>query len=51
MASHGGQPFGGIVALLLLSVLLAVGDLGLLRSVFHPLLRQGRQDQVGGQVL
>ena len=51
VASHGGQPFGGIVALFLLSVLGQVRDLGFPRSVFHPLLKEGGANQICGQVL
>jgi len=42
VASHGGHPLQGIVALVLFGVFGAVGDLGFLRSVFRPLLRAGR---------
>ena len=41
IASHCGQSLQGIIGLLLFSVLGAVGDLGLIGEVFHPLLREG----------
>ncbi len=51
VASHGRQPLQGIIGLLLFSVLGALGDLGLTGEAFHPLLREGGADQVGGQLL
>jgi len=51
MAEHGRQPFQGVVGFLLLPVLRAVGDLGLISSVFHTLLREGWPNQIGGQIL
>ena len=50
MTGHGGQPFQGVVGLLVFPILGAVDDGGLLGGVVQAFLREAGPNQIGGQV-
>ena len=47
MGSHGGDPFEGIIGLLVLAVLGVVDDRGLLGEIIHTFLSERGSDEVG----